>query len=298
MSLLKHSISRGHVGVEGFLDWQFSWVLTWLCPPLLPHLICYCWLLQHSSLAGILVLLQSGLMNSLGITKVGLAIAAGDSVYHCELLNYRQGAFHFGKHRVKWPPRSEDQLHAVLPADPLDVFTGHCCVWQHPQGWPVPLLKWWPLWVVYTLARWLAGREDKGHWVAFLPPDQMFLDVRDGGTGSPGSGLCGWAFCRPWAPGHRHPVSRNRSVLSFSSSMVNLMEGHMLLSWSKSDSVVSFFTMQQVSLIFLFQSRCFSRAVQGLQRTVYRGWPPQQRWVNPLLHLPVIHRRLLHSWSM
>ena len=37
--------------------------------------------------------------------------------------------------------------------------------------------------------------------------------------------------------------------------------------------------------------------VQALQSTLFKGWPLQQEWVNPLLCLPVVHRRLLHSWS-
>ena len=77
-----------HVDVEGFLEWQFSRALglvhhCGLIPfdgvVILPNMLCYCWLLQHPSLAGIQVLLQSGLKSPLGLTNVGLAAAAGEN---------------------------------------------------------------------------------------------------------------------------------------------------------------------------------------------------------------------------
>ena len=70
-------LSRGHVDVDGFLEWQFSRP----CPVhhcdlfpsdgvmILPSMLCYCWLLEHPTQAGILVLLQSGIRFSLGLTN-------------------------------------------------------------------------------------------------------------------------------------------------------------------------------------------------------------------------------------
>ena len=130
--------ARGHVEVEGFLDWQFSRVFglvhhCGLFPSdgvvILASVLSCCWLRHHPSLAGIPVLLQSGHKSPLGLPDVGIATAAGDPVHHLGLLLHWQGVLHFGQHRVVWPSRSEDHSHAVPSADLPDVFSDPCCVW-------------------------------------------------------------------------------------------------------------------------------------------------------------------------
>ena len=103
-------LSRRHVDMEGFLEWQFSMVFSLIhhcglfpCDRVVILPSTYVLLLltsQHPSLAGIPVLLQSGLKSSLGLTNVGLATAAGDPVHHLGLLLHQQGVLHFGQHQA------------------------------------------------------------------------------------------------------------------------------------------------------------------------------------------------------
>ena len=83
--LVEAFLSMGHVDLEDSLDWQFSWVFGHVhhCGlfqsdgvVILTSMLCYCWRLQHPSLACILVLLQSCLKSSCvhGISKGGLSL--------------------------------------------------------------------------------------------------------------------------------------------------------------------------------------------------------------------------------
>ena len=84
--LVEAFLSMRHMDLEDFLDWQFSWVFCHVhhcdlfqCDGvvILPSMLCYYWLLQHPSLACILVLLQSCLKSSCvhgSISKGGLSL--------------------------------------------------------------------------------------------------------------------------------------------------------------------------------------------------------------------------------
>ena len=72
-------------------------------------------------------------------------------------------------------------------------------------------------------------------------PDPSWHGV-DGGTRSPGSGLCGWASCRQCRPSYHPPSSEegypgNGSIPSSSTLIVCWMECRTLLRWSRSPSV-------------------------------------------------------------
>ena len=84
---------QGHVDVEHFLEWQlFRMYGPVHCCGLilsdgvviLPSMLCYCCLLQHPSLAGLSVLLQSGLKSFYGFINVVLATATGDPVHYLD----------------------------------------------------------------------------------------------------------------------------------------------------------------------------------------------------------------------
>ena len=110
----------------------------------------------------------------------------------------------------------------------------------------------------------------------------------DGGTGSPGTGLCVGASCRRWHPSY-HRLSSGAGCQE---------RGGFLL------SLLPRWTWWRVAHCHTRCSRCRPRtsSIAGVwkvqtwvpvpQRTPCTGSPQLQRQGNPLLHLPVAHRTL------
>ena len=123
----------------------------------------------------------------------------------------------------------------------------------------------------------------------------------DDGTGNPGTGLCGWDFYRPWSPGWHH------SSFGEVYPETGIFCPSWLSQWTWLEAACHWGCLgAPLQCPSLQCSRCHQHTsfkvwaslgqcwVQALQSTLFRGWPLQQRWWNPLLCLPVVYRRLIH----
>ena len=101
---------RGHVYVKSF-EWKFSRVFVHghYCglfrsdgAMIVPGMFCYCWVLQHPFLAGLPVILKSGLASFLGLTNAGLATAAGNPIHNLGPLFHWLRVLHSGQTKQIW----------------------------------------------------------------------------------------------------------------------------------------------------------------------------------------------------